>query len=123
MPRISLADLKRLKRPEPIVFHDGSVEVGGEWWPADLIPPETEFRFHPERKWRFDFAWPEQKVAVEVDGGVFSGGRHTRGMGFIRDCEKLNMACEMGWKVLRYQPGKLDYQQVRRVLYGNQEEG
>ena len=41
--------------------------------------PELEYRFHPFRKWRFDFAWPEQKVAVEMEGGVFIGGAHTRG--------------------------------------------
>jgi very-short-patch-repair endonuclease len=63
-----------------------------------------EHRFHPTRKWRFDFAvLPiEKKIAVEVEGGVWSGGRHTRGSGYIGDMEKYNEAALMGWKVLRY---------------------
>lgn len=69
---------------------------------ASSVPPHArEMRFHPIRGWRFDFAWPEQKLALEVDGGTWSGGRHTRGAGFERDCEKLNTAAIDGWRVLR----------------------
>ena len=67
-----------------------------------LPEPEHEYRFHPVRKWRFDFAWPEQKVAAEVEGGVWVNGRHNRGAGFIKDCEKYNAAAEEGWRVFRY---------------------
>lgn len=63
---------------------------------------QKEYKFHPTRKWRFDFADPDNKVAVEIDGGVFSGGRHTRGSGFRADCEKINAAAVLGWRVLRY---------------------
>jgi very-short-patch-repair endonuclease len=63
---------------------------------------KQEYKFHPKRKWRFDFADPANKIAVEIDGGVFAGGRHTRGMGFKRDCEKINAATVLGWRVLRY---------------------
>ena len=63
---------------------------------------EREYRFHPTRRWRFDFADPETKVAVEIDGGAFIGGRHTRGVGFVKDQEKLNTATSMGWRVFRY---------------------
>ena len=63
---------------------------------------EREYRFHPERKWRFDFADPVNKVAVEIDGGVFGNGRHSRGAGFRSDCEKLNAAAALGWRVFRY---------------------
>lgn len=70
---------------------------------AGKLPvPETELRFHPVRKWRFDFAWPDRKLAAEVDGGVWIGGRHNRGTGFERDCEKLNAAAVLGWRVLRF---------------------
>lgn len=62
---------------------------------------EREHAFHPARKWRFDFAWPRERVALEVDGGVFTGGRHTRGAGFEADAEKLNEAALLGWSVLR----------------------
>lgn len=60
-----------------------------------------EFRFHPTRKWRFDYAFPSKRVAVEVDGGVWSGGRHINPSGYINDLEKLNTAASMGWLVLR----------------------
>ncbi len=64
----------------------------------------AEFRFHPTRKWAADFAIPSAKILVEIDGGVWSGGRHTRGAGFLGDCEKLNAAACLGYRVLRYQP-------------------
>jgi len=54
------------------------------------------------RDWRFDFAWPSEKVAVEIDGGVWSRGRHVRGAGFVGDMEKLNVAVLANWKVLRF---------------------
>ena len=70
----------------------------------NLPKPEREYRFHPKRKWRFDFAWPEIKAAVEVEGGIWITGRHNRGQGFIDDCEKYNEAALLGWTVLRF-PG------------------
>ena len=63
----------------------------------------TEHKFHPTRKWRFDFCHPVLKIAVEVEGGVFSFGRHTRGSGFLKDMEKYNAAVILGWRVLRYE--------------------
>lgn len=69
-----------------------------------LPEPIPELKFHPNRKWRFDFAWPTHGVALEVEGGVWSGGRHSRGSGFIKDMEKYNTAAQMGWKVLRCVP-------------------
>lgn len=67
-----------------------------------LPEPTREYRFHPVRRWRIDFAWPEQKLAVELEGGIFSGGRHTRGAGFLADCEKTNTLTLLGWRVLRF---------------------
>ena len=61
-----------------------------------------EYRFHPTRRWRFDFAWRVEGVAVEIEGGTYVHGRHTRGEGFARDCEKYNAAAILGWKVLRF---------------------
>lgn len=63
--------------------------------------PVREYKFHATRNWRFDFAWPEARVAVEIEGGVWKGGRHTRGAGFIGDCEKYNAAVLDGWRVFR----------------------
>ncbi len=67
-----------------------------------LPPPVTEYRFHESRRWRFDYAYPDAKVAMEVEGGVWVGGRHVRGGGYINDCEKYNEAQILGWKVLRF---------------------
>lgn len=72
-----------------------------------LPMPESEFRFAPPRRWRFDYAWPEHRVALEVEGGVFQGGRHTRGAGFLKDMEKYNEAAAKGWTVLRTVPREL----------------
>jgi len=57
-----------------------------------------EYRFHPTRKWRFDFASPLLKVAVEIEGR----GRHQSIAGFRADCEKYNTATSMGWRVYRF---------------------
>lgn len=62
--------------------------------------PQTELRFHPKRKWRFDLAWVEVRVAVEIHGGIWTDGRHTRGAGFQADREKMNEAQLLGWLVL-----------------------
>jgi very-short-patch-repair endonuclease len=70
-----------------------------------LPKPVAEFRFHPTRRWRFDWAWPDRSIAVEVDGAVFTGGRHTRGAGYEKDLEKLSEALCLGWRVLRVSTG------------------
>ena len=68
---------------------------------AKLPAPVREFRFHPVRRWRFDFAWPEYLISLEIDGATWSGGRHTRGAGYEADAEKLNEAAALGWRVFR----------------------
>lgn len=65
--------------------------------------PTREHRFHPQRRWRFDLAWVDRKIAVEVQGGVWSQGKHGRGSGVAKDYEKLNTAQIMGWKVLQFE--------------------
>jgi very-short-patch-repair endonuclease len=69
--------------------------------------PKAEHRFTELRKWRFDFAWVEQKVALEVEGGAFSKGRHTRGSGFVKDMEKYSEAAALGWLIIRVTPQQL----------------
>jgi len=89
-----------------------------DWlWKANGIAvPAPEHRFHPTRKWRFDYAWPDKMVALELEGGLWARGRHTRGGGYIADMAKYNAATEAGWRVLRYAPNAVDYEQVKRVL-------
>ena len=69
--------------------------------------PVAEHRFHPTRKWRMDWAWPEQRVALEIDGGVWVRGAHGRGTGIVRDQEKGREAAALGWRILRCQPKEL----------------
>ena len=66
------------------------------------LEPEREHRFAPPRRWRFDFAFLKRKLAVEVEGGIWNGGRHTRGKGYQHDLAKYNAASRLGWVVLRY---------------------
>lgn len=74
-----------------------------------LPAPVEEYHFaKPERAWRFDYAWLDAKIALEVEGGAWSRGRHTRGAGFIEDMAKYNRANLLGWRVFRCVPGELD---------------
>jgi very-short-patch-repair endonuclease len=68
---------------------------------AQMPEPQKEYKFHPVRKWRIDLAWPALKLAVEVEGGIWIRGRHTRPSGFIADMEKYNNLCLLGWSLLR----------------------
>lgn len=73
---------------------------------AKKLPiPEPEYRFAPPRRWRFDYAFVAFGVAVEVEGGAWTRGRHTRGKGFLNDCEKYSEAAARGWLVVRVPPG------------------
>lgn len=63
-----------------------------------------EHVFAPPRRFRFDAAWPLRMVAVEVDGGAFVQGRHSRGAGIRNDCVKFSEAAALGWRVLRVLP-------------------
>lgn len=78
------------------------------FFPANgITSPVTEYRFATDRRWRFDYAWPMQKIALEVEGGVWTNGRHTRGSGFVKDMEKYNRAAVLGWRVVRVVPNDL----------------
>lgn len=86
---------------------------------ARLPAPERDYRFHDKRKWAFDFAWTHEvmserqsymerndaPIAVEIEGGTFIAGRHSRGQGFEKDCEKYAEALIAGWRVLRVTGG------------------
>lgn len=69
---------------------------------------QREYQFDSKRRWRFDFVWPSRMVAVELEGGMYSGGRHTRGAGFEKDCEKYNAASLAGWKLGRFTSSMVD---------------
>lgn len=83
--------------------------VAAECKMEKLPIPTFEHRFDElaGRRWRFDLAWIPQRIAMEIDGGVYAQGRHTRGRGFEADCEKLNEALLQGWRVFRYSTGQV----------------
>ncbi|EMF5518843.1 endonuclease domain-containing protein [Acinetobacter baumannii] len=113
MSSMSLADYKRLyAKPRSKPKRRGSVKKErlvseGE---ATLVQHlkthkinfEQEYKFHPTRKWRADFLITGTKILIEVEGGIWNGGRHTRGKGYLGDMEKYNSAAMMGFTVLRF---------------------
>ena len=74
---------------------------------SGLPKPVAEHAFLFGRRYRFDWAWVEFKVALEQEGGVWTGGRHTRGKGFLSDMAKYNHAAALGWLVIRCTPDTL----------------
>ena len=78
--------------------------VFAQRWPG----MEREYKFHPGRKWRFDFCWPEHDLAVEIEGGIWKKGRHVNPRGFTKDLEKYNEATVRGWRVIRVTPKMLE---------------
>ena len=93
------------KRPRPPWWPDG-VQSELEYAlvtrleAAGLPLGEAQHRFVPGRQYRFDRAWPEQRVAVEIQGGLWIQGAHSRGSGVERDCVKLSVAAALGWRCL-----------------------
>ena len=69
--------------------------------------PSSEVRFAPPRRWRLDFAWGRHKVALEVQGGIWVAGRHSRGSGLLKEYEKMNAAAVRGWRVCYCTPDTL----------------
>jgi hypothetical protein len=89
----------------------------------NLPKPIQEYKFHPVRKWRIDYYFEanRRKVGLEVEGGIWTGGRHTRGKGFAGDMEKYNAAAAMGITILRVVPSDLlkitTFELIKKTLY------
>ncbi len=81
-----------------------------------LPDPTVELRFHPTRKWRFDYSWPEHQIALEEQGGLFSNGRHSRGAALLDEHEKLNAAAVAGYRVLFATPQTIKSRELAVVL-------
>jgi very-short-patch-repair endonuclease len=90
----------RISSPEEFLFWQIRVK--------ELPLPYREYRFDPIRKFRFDFAWPDFKIAVEVEGGLWIYGRHQRPVTFQRDLDKYNLALLHGWRVFRFSPEMIE---------------
>jgi very-short-patch-repair endonuclease len=89
-----------------------------------LPEPATEYRFCPGRLFRADYCWIPQRLILEIEGGVWVGGRHTHPTGFIRDMEKYNLATILGFRLLRCTPKMVKsgeaLELVRKALEGGQ---
>ncbi len=90
--------------------------IAGRLYPLVLLceahglpAPQPEYNFSAARGWRFDYAFVDQKIAVEIEGGVWrrGGGAHSHPLGILRDIEKYNAAAVLGWRILRVVPEKL----------------
>lgn len=76
-----------------------------------------EYRFHPERRWKADFAHLPSRTLIEVEGGVWNHGRHTSPKGFLNDAEKYLAATLDGWNVLRLTAPQIELATLRRVIH------
>ena len=87
---------------------------------AFKIEFEREFKFHHKRKWKADFHITGKHILVEVEGGIWSGGRHTRAKGYLGDLEKYNTATMMGYQVIRFSTEQvksgLAVQQIEKMV-------
>jgi len=86
------------------------------WRALDGPELEREFRFHPVRKWRADFAHLPNQTLIEIEGGIYVNGRHNRGAGFAADLEKYLEAALAGWRVVRLGPNELTAERVERLV-------
>ena len=72
-----------------------------------LPRPTSEFRFHSTRLWRFDWVWANEKLALEVEGAIWTNGGHSRGSGRVKDHEKFSEAACLGYRLVFCQPKTL----------------
>lgn len=82
-----------------------------------LPEPIIHHRFHPTRRWEFDFAWLDRMIAVEMEGGVYTNGAHVRGKHYESDCEKYNEAQILGWRVYRFTVDMLSDSRAEKVIF------
>ena len=75
-----------------------------------------EYKFHPTRRWRIDYFFPEQKLAVEIEGGVWAYGRHNRAASFLKDMAKYNAMALMGIHLLRFTPQQWRSLEAHRTI-------
>ena len=78
---------------------------------------KKEYRFHPTRMWRADYCHEATKTIIELEGGVWTNGRHLRGQGFLDDCEKYNAAACMGYTVFRLGTGMATADHIGQIVY------
>lgn len=82
-----------------------------------IAEPIYEFQFCPDRRFRFDLAWIPQKLYLECQGGLFSGGAHVRGAALLREQEKRNLATSLGWRGLWCTPQTLTTHETAALVH------
>ena len=84
-----------------------NVVVIAFWCSFGIPAPQLEYPFAPGRKFRADYCWPDARLIVECEGGVWSGGKHGRGSGIVKDMERSNFAAVNGYRMMRFMPREL----------------
>jgi len=79
---------------------------------------QREYRFDAVRRWRFDFAMPDKRLAIEVEGGTWINGRHNRGSSMEAELEKYNAAAIQGWTVLRFTTSQVKRGEAVKAIIG-----
>lgn len=90
------------KKPKAKQKEAKALQEMKQWLCSFKIPFESEYRFHEFRKFRFDIALLEHKLAFEYEGIISAKSRHTNMKGYTRDADKYNLAQSMNWRVIRY---------------------
>lgn len=109
---------RNLTKQERVVSEGEAILI--QHFKAYGIGYEQEYQFNENRKWRADFHITSTKILIEVEGGIWSNGRHTRGKGYIADMEKYNSATELGYSVFRYSTEQVKsgkaIEEIRRLI-------
>lgn len=109
---------KELERQKRLATKEGHQKLLGLQLEIYHLPwPLPEYQFHPPRQWRIDFGWPESKIALEVEGGIYGGkgGGHRSISGFEAGLEKYNQLAIDGWRLIRVLPEWLDEKNGRAI--------
>ena len=103
--RIAVNEVSSLTKVKP----DYAAIVINQAKALGIPVPQREFVFCDGRKWAADLAYPQHMLLIEIEGGIWSDGRHTRGKGYHNDCIKYNAAALLGYTVLRFTPGMIQH--------------
>lgn len=88
-------------------FEEAIIQIGAQ---GQYV---REYRFSDETDHRADFAFPQWRILVEIDGNIWVKGGHSSGAGILRDIAKTNLAAVNGWTLLRFDTGT-----IRRDMAG-----
>ena len=104
--------IRAAKRGQPSILEGRFALM---WRAIDGPELVTELKFHPIKQWRFDFAHPATKIAIEIEGGTLGHSRHTKPEGYQNDCEKYNEAQFLGWKTFRLTSGMINLAHLESI--------